>query len=129
MLDRNAPVPGAMRQLLGLMGSYADVLDWVGRDIQIDGITPACQKVLPGYMYVALGSNCEDGRSWIPEALQQGAVAVLAEWTPEDLSEHLPRGTFTYVRVPNATSAWYWLCKNWGRMCKIGTDPVRWSDR
>ena len=27
-------------QFLGLMGSYPDVLDWVGSGIEIDGITP-----------------------------------------------------------------------------------------
>jgi hypothetical protein len=120
MLDKNTAAPGATRQLLGLLGSYTDVLDWVGGDVQIDGITPSCQQVLPGYMYVALGSNCENGGNWFEEALQQGAVAVLAEWAPEDLPEKLPWETFTYVRVLNATSAWIWLCKNWGHLCKLG---------
>jgi hypothetical protein len=124
MPDRNTPAPGAMRRLLELMGSYANVLDWVGGDVQISGITPSCQRVLPGYMYGALGSNCEAGRSWIHEVLQQGAVAVLAEWAPENLPEKLPWETFTYVRVLSTTSAWFWLCKNWGHLCKLGTPPA-----
>ena len=124
MLGRNEPAPGTMKRLLGLMGSYANVLDWVGGDVEIDGITPAPRRVLPAYMFVALNGNSQEGASQIQQALQQGAVAVLAEWAPEDLPENLPWGTFTYVRVLNATSAWFWLCKNWGRMCKIGTDPA-----
>ncbi|MGD9145704.1 MAG: hypothetical protein PVI80_09100 [Anaerolineae bacterium] len=124
MQDTITPMPRDMRQLLGLMGAYAEVLDWVGDDVQIQGITPAYQSVLPGYMYVALGSNCEDGRSWMDQALRQGAVAVLSEWAPEDLPECLPWRTFTYVRVPSATSAWFWLCRNWGQLCKLGTVPV-----
>jgi UDP-N-acetylmuramyl tripeptide synthase len=121
----NTLVPAAMSQLLGLLGSYADVLDWIGGDVEIDGITPASQRVLPGYMCVALGGNSEEGGRWIPQVLQQGAVAVLAEWAPEDLSETLPWGTFTYVRVFNARSAWFWLCRNCASLCKLGTVPVR----
>jgi hypothetical protein len=33
-------------QLLGLMGSYSDVLDWVGSSFEIDGITPDSDRVL-----------------------------------------------------------------------------------
>jgi hypothetical protein len=76
-------------------------------------------------MYVALGSNCEDGRSWIHEALQQGAVAVLAELAVEDLPEKLPWESFAYARVLNASSAWFWLCKNFGLLCKLGTVLAR----
>lgn len=124
MIQRNTLVPGAMSQLIGLLGTYSDVLDWVGGDVEINGITPASQRVLPGYMFVALGGNCEEVRSRIHQALFQGAVAILAEWAPEDLLENLPWGTFTYIRVPSATKAWFWLCKNWEQLCKLGTFPV-----
>lgn len=124
MPQRNTPAQGAVSQLLGLMGSYNDVLDWVGGDVGIDGITPASQRVLPGYMYVALGGNSEKGGSRIHQALLQGAVAILAEWAPEDLPQNLPWGTFTYIRVANVIGAWLWLCKHSGRMCRLGTDPV-----
>jgi hypothetical protein len=43
---------GAMRQLLGLMESYWDVLDWMGGNVEIDDITPAPQQVMPGYIFV-----------------------------------------------------------------------------
>jgi UDP-N-acetylmuramyl tripeptide synthase len=125
MVQRNTLVPGAISHLFRPMGSCAEVLDWVGGDVEIDGITPASQRVLPGYMFVALGGNCKEGRSGIHQALQQGAIAVLAEWAPEDLPENLPWGTFTYIRVPSATNAWFWLCKYWGHLCKLGTDPFR----
>jgi UDP-N-acetylmuramyl pentapeptide synthase len=114
-----------MRQLLGLVGSYANILDWVGGDVEIDGITPDSQQVLPAYLFVVLNGNSQEGTSQIQQVLRQGAVAVLAEWAPEDLPECLPWGTFTYIRVLNATNAWFWLCKNWGQMCKIGTQPAR----
>jgi hypothetical protein len=67
-------------------------------------------------------------RSAIYEALLEGAVAVLGEWPPEELPESLSWGTFPYVRVLDATRAWFWLCEKWGRLCEIGAVPARWQN-
>jgi UDP-N-acetylmuramyl tripeptide synthase len=112
-------------QLLEVMDRYADVAEWVGGSVEIQGITPSLQRVLPGCLFVALPSIGGDGPDRIYEALLEGAVAVLGEWQPEDLPEDLPWGSFVYVRVLDATKAWFWLCEKWGYLCKLGTDPVQ----
>ena len=107
-------------QLLGLMGSYSDVLDWVGSSVEIDGITPDSDRVLPDYLFVALPGAGEDGHRRVHQALLKGAVAVLGEWPPEGLPECLPWGGFTYVHVLDVMRAWFWLCNNWGHLCRLG---------
>ena len=111
-------------QLVGLMGSYSDVLDWVGSSVEIDGIIPDSDRALPGYLYVALPGACEDGHGRVHQALLKGAVGVLGEWPPDDLSENLPWGAFTYVQVLDVVKAWFWLCNNWSHLCKLGADPA-----
>ena len=111
-------------QLLGLIGSYSDVLDWVGSRVEIDGITPDSDRVLPGYLFVAQPGAGLDGHSRVHQALLKGAVAVLGEWDPDDLPENLPWGAFTYVHVLDVVKAWFWLCNNWGLLCRLGVDSA-----
>ena len=111
-------------QLLGLMGSYPDVLDWVGSSVEIDSITPGSDRVESGYLFVALPGAGEDGHYRVHQALLRGAVAVLGEWPPDDMSEELPWGAFTCVHVPDVVNAWFWLCNNWAHLCKLGADPA-----
>ena len=92
-------------QLLGLMESYSDVLDWVGSGIEINGITPDSDRVQPGYLFVALPGAGKDANCRVHQALQKGAVAVLGEWPPGDMSEDLPWGAFTYVQVRDVVKA------------------------
>jgi UDP-N-acetylmuramyl pentapeptide synthase len=110
-------------QLLGLMGSYPDVLDWVGNGVEIDSVTPDSDRLEPGYLFVALPGAGEDGHYRVHQALLRGAVAVLGEWPPDDMSEELPWGAFTYVHVLDVVKAWFWLCNNWGHLCKLGAGP------
>ena len=49
-------------QLLGLMGTYSDVLDWVGGNVEIVGITPDAEQVESGYLFSALPGGVEDGK-------------------------------------------------------------------
>ena len=51
-------------------------------------------------------------------------MAVLGEWPPDDLPENLPWGIFAYVHVLDVVKAWFWLCNNWGHLCKLGADPA-----
>lgn len=111
-------------QLMELMESYPDVAEWVGGSVDIEGITPNLQRVLPGYLFVAMPGSGEEGPERLYEALLEGAVAALGEWQPEELPENLPWGAFVYVRVLDATRAWFWLCEKWGSLCKLGTEPA-----
>ena len=64
----------------------------VATDPMITGVTADSRKVAPGSLFVALPGSAADGRAFIPQALSQGAAAVLApQDTPEDLAPLLVR--------------------------------------
>ena len=48
-------------------------------DVLIEGVTSDSRDVKPGFVFVALPGTKTDGASFIPQALAQGAVAVVAE--------------------------------------------------
>jgi UDP-N-acetylmuramoyl-L-alanyl-D-glutamate--2,6-diaminopimelate ligase len=50
----------------------------VSADPMITGVTADSRKVAPGALFVALPGAAADGRAFIPQALSQGAAAVLA---------------------------------------------------
>jgi UDP-N-acetylmuramoyl-L-alanyl-D-glutamate--2,6-diaminopimelate ligase len=50
----------------------------VAPDPVITGVTADSRKVAPGSLFVALPGSAADGRAFIPQALSQGAAAVLA---------------------------------------------------
>ena len=50
----------------------------VAADPLITGVTADSRKVAPGSLFVALPGSAADGRAYIPQALSQGAAAVLA---------------------------------------------------
>lgn len=50
----------------------------VPSDPLITGVTADSRKVAPGSLFVALPGSAADGRAFIPQALSQGAAAVLA---------------------------------------------------
>ncbi|WP_312734158.1 UDP-N-acetylmuramoyl-L-alanyl-D-glutamate--2,6-diaminopimelate ligase [Brevundimonas sp.] len=56
----------------------------VSSDPVITGVTADSRKVAPGALFVALPGSAADGRAFIPQALAQGAAAVLA---PADTPE------------------------------------------
>jgi len=58
----------------------------VAADPMITGVTADSRKVGPGSLFVALPGSAADGRAFIPQALSQGAAAVLA---PSDTDARL----------------------------------------
>lgn len=66
----------------GVQPAAIKLSDLLRRDVPSDpvitGVTADSRKVAPGSLFVALPGNAADGRAFIPQALSQGAAAVLA---------------------------------------------------
>ncbi|NLE44684.1 MAG: UDP-N-acetylmuramoyl-L-alanyl-D-glutamate--2,6-diaminopimelate ligase [Chloroflexi bacterium] len=88
------------------------VLGQVGGDAIVHGIAADSRSVHPGDLFVAVSGVSVDGHRFIADAVDNGAVAVIGERSPQTLP-HLPWGAFTYVRVPDSREALGWLCAAW----------------
>ncbi|GCE79477.1 UDP-N-acetylmuramoyl-L-alanyl-D-glutamate--2,6-diaminopimelate ligase [Komagataeibacter oboediens] len=65
--------------------------------LSITGITADSRAIRPGMIFAALHGTHMDGRSYIPQAVASGAVAVLLDMSPC----HVPAGIVA-IRVPDA---------------------------
>ena len=77
--------------------------------IEVAGLTPDSRQVAAGYLFVAYPGEAVDGHRFIPQAVEQGAVAVVGEcarphWLPDSI---------TYVRVPDGRAALSHLAAAW----------------
>ena len=75
-------------------------------DARIEGITSDSRQVGPGSLFVAYRGVAVDGHRFIPQALANGAVAVVAEQPPPGLSVPL-------VVVPDGREALAHLAAAW----------------
>ena len=69
-------------------------------DVDIKGIEIDSRKVARGGLFVAMKGTQVDGHSFIPKALELGAVAVLCEDLPEKCPENV-----TFVQVTSTEEA------------------------
>ncbi len=99
-----------------------------GSDPRVCGIASDSRQVCPGDLFVAIQGMEADGHSFIGDAVQRGAVAVIGE---EPESAALALGAqVPYFRVPNSREALAWLAAAWhgypGRELRVigvtGTD-------
>ncbi len=95
-----------------LLQAMPTVLAQVGGDVEIGGIAADSRRVRPGDLFVAIPGVSVDGHDFIAQAVAEGAIAVVGERAPQELSA-LPWGAFTYVRVPDAREALGLLCAAW----------------
>ncbi|MCG8504198.1 MAG: UDP-N-acetylmuramoyl-L-alanyl-D-glutamate--2,6-diaminopimelate ligase [Sphingomonadales bacterium] len=47
--------------------------------VEVSGLTADSREVAPGYLFAAFKGTRDDGRRFIPDAVKQGAVAILAD--------------------------------------------------
>ncbi len=66
--------------------------------VEINGVTSDSREVRPGFVFVAIPGGNTDGHLYIPQALAQGAIAVLGS----DLIEDLP---VPYIQVRDPRKA------------------------
>ncbi|HUI45324.1 MAG TPA: UDP-N-acetylmuramoyl-L-alanyl-D-glutamate--2,6-diaminopimelate ligase [Nitrospirota bacterium] len=67
-----------LRDLLKALGNTAPLSDAV-QESEVTGIAHDSRKVVPGSLFVAVRGFNSDGHQFIPQAVKQGAVAVVAE--------------------------------------------------
>lgn len=101
-----------LRRLTELLHALPSVLSRVGGEAEVARICADSRQVRPGDLFVAIPGVSLDGHAFIPQALAEGAVAVVGERSPQDLPG-LPWGSFAYVQVADARQAWGWLCAAW----------------
>ena len=88
------------------------------QDFLITGITADSRQVQPGFMFVAYSGVASDGHKYIPQAIANGAVAIVCErdWRLDALHED-PTSVQSLnpqsVIVPNGREAFAWLCAAW----------------
>lgn len=70
-----------------------------GSDVDVTGITEDSRKVKPGFLFIATPGTKQNGCAFIDDALQKGAVAIVA---PEDLEATAP---VPIVRTPDVRIA------------------------
>jgi UDP-N-acetylmuramoyl-L-alanyl-D-glutamate--2,6-diaminopimelate ligase len=69
-------------------------------DRPISGLARDCRCVLPGNLFFALPGCRADGNSFVDEAIQRGAVAIVGEKIPSGLAARV-----TYIQVADARRA------------------------
>ncbi|MBQ7548206.1 MAG: UDP-N-acetylmuramoyl-tripeptide--D-alanyl-D-alanine ligase [Clostridia bacterium] len=76
-------------------------------DAEVSGITIDSRKAAPGFLYIAIKGENHDGHVFIPGAVENGAVAVMAEREPE---QDVP-----YILVADTRQALLDLAHNYRR--------------
>ncbi|MFQ6058690.1 MAG: UDP-N-acetylmuramoyl-L-alanyl-D-glutamate--2,6-diaminopimelate ligase [Anaerolineae bacterium] len=71
-------------------------------DVEIEGLTHDSRRVRPGDLFVAIKGLNADGHDYIPEAIRQGAVAVVTE---KELRESPQFPPVPFVLVPDSRQA------------------------
>ena len=78
-----------------------------GTDIEIKEVNIDSRKIEQGHLFMAMRGTQTDGHTYIPGAIEKGAVAVLCEDVPEELNPHV-----TYIQVTDSEDAvgnWHML--------------------
>jgi UDP-N-acetylmuramoyl-L-alanyl-D-glutamate--2,6-diaminopimelate ligase len=77
-------------------------------DVEITGLTSDSRQVAPGNLFVAYRGVAVDGHDYVPQALANGAVAVVAERKLKELEGQVPLAV-----VPNGREALAYLSAAW----------------
>jgi UDP-N-acetylmuramoyl-L-alanyl-D-glutamate--2,6-diaminopimelate ligase len=69
-------------------------------NLEVKGLQTDSRKVSKGFVFIAVRGVSADGHQFIDKAVQQGAVAVVAETLPAQANENI-----TWVQVENSAAA------------------------
>lgn len=75
---------------------------------EVSGVESDSRQVKPGYLFVAVRGASVDGHSFIPQAMAQGAKAIVCEEFPTELN-----GEVSYIKVDDSAVAFGMLASAW----------------
>jgi len=91
-------------------------------DVEITGVAIDSRAVKPGYLFVAMQGGSVDGHTYIPKALENGAVAIIGDVgrsaTPTYIGLENPRQALTYL----AAAFYKWPARKLTVIGVTGTD-------
>ncbi len=93
--------------LFSLLSSLPSYQIENGRDVEITGIVSDSRQVTPGALFVAYAGVHVDGGRYVPQAIERGAAAIVAENRPAT-----PVGC-PLILVPNGRLALAYLAAAW----------------
>jgi UDP-N-acetylmuramoyl-L-alanyl-D-glutamate--2,6-diaminopimelate ligase len=104
-------MPKTLRQLLdsALLPCPPDT-----PDVEITGITNDSRRVEPGFLFVAYKGVEADGHTYIPQAIERGAAAVVAESNWQSVIDASVIANYQLsITVSNSRRAFALLCAAW----------------
>ena len=85
-----------------------DVKEIIGSaDINISGISFDSSKVKPGNVFVCIKGFKTDGHSFARDAIDKGAVAIIAEYVPEDIASNIILVDNSRLALAKISAAFY----------------------
>jgi UDP-N-acetylmuramoyl-tripeptide--D-alanyl-D-alanine ligase len=109
-----------------MQSSLFDLQPWLtgasaSIDAEFDGVTTDSRKVAPGNLFVALRGERFDAHAFLQQVVDQGAVAVVVEQRPSDLS--IPA-----LVVPDTRIALGEIARHWRRQFSLPVIGVTGSN-
>ncbi|MCS6906715.1 MAG: Mur ligase domain-containing protein, partial [Anaerolineales bacterium] len=87
---------------IGVLNSLPSML----AEVEIYAITADSRQVQPGMLFVAISGYSVDGHQFIPQAIQNGAAAIVGE-------KEMPSVSVPFLRVSNSRIALAYLSAAW----------------
>ncbi|MCP4124775.1 MAG: UDP-N-acetylmuramoyl-L-alanyl-D-glutamate--2,6-diaminopimelate ligase [Bacteroidetes bacterium] len=81
---------------------YSESID---QDTQVTGIAHDSRRVFPGEVFVAISGHSFDGHNYIPQAIRNGAVAIVGEQSLDTSQIAVPYFATTNTRIALASLA------------------------
>ncbi len=94
-----------LNQLIGKLSPLKEIGE---KNREISGLHSDSRKIQNGYLFIAIKGTQSDGHSYIEQAIQNGAKAVICQTLPEKLDLDI-----TYIQVKDTTESLGILASIW----------------